>query len=112
MLDCRRRWARVATVYLPTTIDGNDALAAGYDAREPRSEDFSGLCGLKIFLAFIAGLIVGQAIPIVWYIVATTYFGVFDRDGGGAMGAIFIMGPLMALVVGTAAAIFTAWRTA
>jgi hypothetical protein len=67
---------------------------------------------LKIFLAFIAGLIVGEAVPIVWYIIATNYFGVFDRDGGGAMGAIFIMGPILALLLGTVAAIVTAWRTA
>lgn len=67
---------------------------------------------LKIFLAFIAGLIVGEGVPIVWYIIATNYFGVFDRDGGGAMGAIFIMGPILALLLGTVAAIVTAWRTA
>lgn len=66
---------------------------------------------LKILLAFFAGLIVGEAIPIVWYIVATNYFGMFDRDGGGAMGAIFIMGPIAALIVGTVAAIVTAKKT-
>lgn len=67
---------------------------------------------LKILLAFLAGLIVGWTIPVVWYIVATNYFGLFDRDGGGAMGAIFIMGPIVALIVGTIAAIITAIRTA
>ncbi len=67
---------------------------------------------LKILLAFLLGLIVGWAIPIVWYIVATNYFGMFDRDGGGAMGAIFLMGPIVALLVGTIAAIVTARRTA
>ena len=67
---------------------------------------------LKIFLAFLAGLIVGEAIPIVWYVVATNYFGLFDRDGGGAMGAIFIIGPILALLCGTIAAIVTAIRTA
>jgi hypothetical protein len=67
---------------------------------------------LKILLAFLAGLIVGWAIPIVWYIVATNYFGLLDRDGGGAMGAIFIMGPILAVLVGTIAAIVTAVRTA
>ena len=36
--------------------------------------------GLNIVLAFLLGLIVGEAIPIVWYIAATHYFGVFDRD--------------------------------
>ena len=66
---------------------------------------------LKILLAFLAGLVVGEAIPIVWYIVATNYFGLFDRDGGGAMGAIFIMGPILALIVGAGAAIVTAVRT-
>ena len=67
---------------------------------------------LKILLAFLAGLIVGEAIPIVWYVVATNYFGLFDRDGGGAMGAIFIIGPILALLCGTIAVIVTAIRTA
>lgn len=67
--------------------------------------------GLKIFFAFLAGLIAGEAIPILWYIVATNYFGLFDRDGGGAMGAIFIMGPVLALLLGIGAAIVTALRT-
>lgn len=67
---------------------------------------------LKIFLAFLAGLIVGEAIPILYYIVATNYLGLFDRDGGGAMGAIFILGPILALLLGTIAAIVTARRTA
>lgn len=66
---------------------------------------------LKIFLAFFLGLIVGEAIPIVWYIVATNYFGMFDRDGGGAMGAIFIMGPILALIVGIVSAIVTLVKT-
>jgi hypothetical protein len=55
---------------------------------------------LKIFFAFIVGLVVGEAIPIIWYILATNYFGMFDRDGGGAMSAIFVLGPLLAVVVG------------
>lgn len=67
---------------------------------------------LKIVLAFLAGLIVGEAIPIGCYILATNYFGLFDRDGGGAMGAIFIMGPISGLIVGTLAAIVTARRSA
>jgi hypothetical protein len=67
---------------------------------------------LRIILAFVLGLVVGEAIPIGYYIFATEYLGLFDRDGGGAMGAIFIMGPILALVLGTIAAIVTAWRTA
>jgi hypothetical protein len=66
---------------------------------------------LKILLAFLAGLLVGQAVPILWYIVATNYFGLHDRDGGGAMGAIFILGPILALIVGTVAAIVAAVKT-
>ena len=67
--------------------------------------------GLKITLAFIAGLIAGEAIPIVGYIVATNYLGLIDRDGGGAMGAIFVLGPMLALVCAVIVAIVTAWRT-
>lgn len=66
---------------------------------------------LKILLAFFVGLVIGEAVPVVWYIVATNYFGMFDRDGGGAMGAIFIMGPILAVVVGIVAAIVTAVKT-
>ena len=68
--------------------------------------------GFKIFLAFLAGLIVGEAVPIVWYILATNYFGMFDRDGGGAMGAIFILGPILAVFCGAVAAIIAAKNTA
>jgi hypothetical protein len=67
--------------------------------------------GLKIFLAVIAGLVVGEAIPIVWYILATNYFGMFDRDGGGAMGAIFLMGPLCAVVCAIIFGVIVAKRT-
>jgi hypothetical protein len=68
--------------------------------------------GLKIFLAFIGGLILGEALPILYYIVATNYLGMFDRDGGGAMGAIFILGPILALLCGIVAALIVAMRTA
>lgn len=66
---------------------------------------------LKILLAAIAGLIVGEAIPIVWYIIATNYFGLFDRDGGGAMGAVFIVGPLLAVICAIVFAVIVARRT-
>jgi hypothetical protein len=65
---------------------------------------------LKIILVFLAGLIAGWAIPIVWYIVATNYFGLHDRDGGGAMGAIFIMGPISGLIVGMVVATITGMK--
>jgi len=63
---------------------------------------------LKIILGFIAGLIAGEGAAILGYIIATNFFGVFDRDGGGAMGAVFILGPALALLGGIAAAITTA----
>lgn len=66
----------------------------------------------KIFFCFLAGLIVGEALPILWYILATNYFGMFDRDGGGAMGAIFLLGPISALVCGILAGIIVAKSTA
>ena len=66
---------------------------------------------LIIIGAFVLGLVIGEAIPIVWYVVATNYFGMFDRDGGGAMGAVFMIGPLCAFVVGIVLAIVVAVRT-
>jgi hypothetical protein len=66
---------------------------------------------LKIFLAIIAGLVIGEGIAIVGYILATNFFGVFDRDGGGAMGAIFIIGPLLAVICAVVFAIVVAVRT-
>jgi hypothetical protein len=66
---------------------------------------------LKIFLAIIAGLVIGEGIAIAGYILATNLFGVFDRDGGGAMGAIFIIGPLLAVICAIVFAIVVAART-
>jgi hypothetical protein len=66
---------------------------------------------LKIFLAIVAGLVIGEGIAIVGYILATNFFGVFDRDGGGAMGAIFIIGPLLAVICAILFAIIVAVRT-
>jgi len=66
---------------------------------------------LKILLAIIAGLVVGEGASIGYYILATNYFGVFDRDGGGAMGAIFILGPFLALVCAVVFGVIAARRT-
>ena len=62
------------------------------------------------FLAFFLGLVAGWSVSIGGYLAATTWFGVFDRDGGGAMGAIFILGPALGLLFGTVAATVTALR--
>lgn len=66
---------------------------------------------LKIFLAIIAGLVAGEAVAIFGYILTTNYFGLHDRDGGGAMGAIFILGPLLAITLAILFAVIVAART-
>jgi hypothetical protein len=66
---------------------------------------------LKIVLAIIAGLVIGEGIAIVGYILATNFLGLFDRDGGGAMGAIFIIGPLLAVICAVVFAIVVAAKT-
>ncbi len=60
---------------------------------------------LKIILVFIAGLVVGEGIPILIYIIATNFFGFHDMEGGAAMGAVFMIGPLCAIVVAVVATI-------
>jgi hypothetical protein len=59
---------------------------------------------VKMGLAALGGLVLGEAIPIVCYIIATSCFGVFDHDGGTAMGAVFVIGPLLAVVLAILAA--------
>jgi len=67
---------------------------------------------LEIVLAFIGGLVAGEGLAILGYIVATNFFGVFDRDGGGAMGAIFIIGPVLAVIFAIVFALVAAVRSA
>ncbi|MCZ8181766.1 MAG: hypothetical protein O9322_02260 [Beijerinckiaceae bacterium] len=57
------------------------------------------------FLGFLGGFALGMAISVGTYIIATSYFGVFDRDGGGAMAAIFGLGPMLGCLLGLIAAI-------
>jgi hypothetical protein len=51
-----------------------------------------------------------------WIVVAAACFryadaaGIFDRDGGGAMGIIFILGPLGGLLIAFALGGYTLWR--
>ncbi len=64
----------------------------------------------RIIVGFLLGYVAGHASSVIGYILMTTYGGLFDRDGGGAMGAIFILGPALGLVGGIAGA-FIAART-
>ncbi|MBK8456370.1 MAG: hypothetical protein IPL47_04000 [Phyllobacteriaceae bacterium] len=59
----------------------------------------------RIILGFVLGYLAGHASSVLGYIVMTNYGGLFDRDGGGAMGAIFILGPALGLVGGVVGAI-------
>lgn len=60
---------------------------------------------LLAFLAFLAGVVAGWLCAVAIYIAATNWFGYFDRDGGAAMGTIFMLGPTAGLLFGIAAAI-------
>lgn len=56
---------------------------------------------LQTGLGFLGGFLAGMLMSLGGYIIATSVFGMFDRDGGGAMGAIFIIGPFLGLILGT-----------
>ncbi|WP_284178913.1 hypothetical protein [Rhabdaerophilum sp. SD176] len=61
-------------------------------------------------LAFLAGLVGGWVLSMAAYIIQTSVFGVFDRDGGLAMGYAFTIGPFLGLVLGITFAVMTARR--
>lgn len=65
---------------------------------------------IRALLAFLAGLVLGWGLVVGAYIVATGWLGYFDRDGGGAMGAIFVLGPMLGVLLGIALALFAALR--
>ena len=67
--------------------------------------------GLKIFAAFIAGLVAGKGIAIAGYILATSLFCFFDREGAGAMGTVFVVGPVLAIVLAILFAVIAATLT-
>jgi hypothetical protein len=61
--------------------------------------------------AFLGGLVLGWIATMLVYLVATTLFGVIDREGGMAMGFAFMIGPFLGVVTGIALAILVALRT-
>ncbi len=66
---------------------------------------------MRAVLGFLGGYLLGHASAVLGYIIATNFFGVFDRDGGGAMSTIFILGPILGLVGGvTGAVLASRWR--
>ena len=59
-------------------------------------------------LGFVVGAVVGYFAVILWYVAYTELFrGGHDQDGGGAMAAGLIIGPMVGLICGIiTAAIF------
>lgn len=61
-------------------------------------------------LGFVGGAIAGYVLGFVAYLVVTSAGGLIDSEGAMAMGVAFFIGPVVALVCGTVAAIWTARR--
>jgi hypothetical protein len=60
--------------------------------------------------AFLAALVVGWMGVVGVYILGTSLGWFFDRDGGGAMGALFMLGPAVGLLLGVMSALAVAVR--
>lgn len=58
-------------------------------------------------LAFFVGLVGGFAVFVFGAFAWLDYAGVFDRDGGIAMGIFFTLGPIAGLGIGVASALAT-----
>ena len=65
---------------------------------------------LLVLLAFLGGFIAGFFVAVVGAFLYVDLAGIFDRDGGLAMGIIFTIGPFAGIVAGLAAAIAAAAR--
>jgi hypothetical protein len=58
----------------------------------------------------VGGFIVGWCVALLGYIIATSVFGMHDRDGGGAMATAFVFGPFLGVILGIVGAILVARR--
>ena len=65
----------------------------------------------KILAAFLAGLVATWIAVVALGVAYMSWFNIFDRDGGGAMGLIFMIGPFFGVIGGIAAAIWMGLRT-
>lgn len=59
-------------------------------------------------LAFVATLVVVFAVVVFGSLAYMDYAGIHDRDGGGAMGIFFVIGPMVATLAAVVAAALTA----
>lgn len=53
---------------------------------------------------FVGGFVIGWCVALLGYIIATSLFGMHDRDGGGAMVTGFVIGPFLGVITGIAGA--------
>lgn len=65
--------------------------------------------GLAV-LAFLLTLVATWVVVMGVYVLATSLGWVFDRDGGIAMGAAFVIGPGLGVMLGVVAAVVMAVR--
>ena len=64
-------------------------------------------------LGFVVGAVVGYFAVILWYVAYTELFrGGHDQDGGGAMAAGLIIGPMVGLICGIITAAILGVRSA
>lgn len=61
-------------------------------------------------LAFLGTFVATWLVTLGVYIVATSAGWLFDRDGGIAMGMVFVIGPVFGLVLGLVAAVVVSVR--
>lgn len=61
-------------------------------------------------LGFVVGAVTGWAAVIAAYAAYVEVFNVFDRDGGGAMAAVFAIGPMVGLITGLVTGVQVALR--
>lgn len=63
-------------------------------------------------LGFVAGAVAGYAALMIGYSIYVELFRVHDQDGGGAMAMGLIIGPIVGLLCGVAAAVFAGMKAA
>lgn len=59
---------------------------------------------------FVGGFVVGWCVALLGYIIATSIFGMHDRDGGGAMATAFVIGPFLGVITGIVGVVLVARR--
>ena len=58
--------------------------------------------------AFFLALVITWAAAVGYYVLGTSLHWFFDRDGGGAMATMFVIGPGLGVLVGLLCAVVVA----